>query len=338
MKKKEISSEHYLSLDLGNAYVNLRTDEGVTDDWRSIMAPLSDANRLGTWPLSDVMNYEGRWWATGEKCYTLAQDTIEEKVHLARYISPWYRRLFAFALHRAFWQLVGTEIVYPKVISSIPAKLFKNRVEAERIKKNLLGQYRIGNSKGGTLHLNITTDNLTIIPEGIGTYFGYVFGTNERQYENGSWMVADFGYLTLDTVMVRDGDYIPDAAQSDSQTGISIASSAVLDALYSRTHADLDRAYIDENLTEDSITVNGRAYPIADTRDEAFGQIADRATGLLEQWAARQNLSGCILTGGGAEYVAPYIKSEHLPPIVVASDPRRANVDGAYLYITDPGE
>lgn len=332
-KKKVETGEHFLSLDLGNAYANLRTDGDQIDDWRSIMAPLTDANRLGAFPENDVMRYEDRWWATGQSCYTLGQETIEERSHLARYISPWYRRLFAFALHRAFRQHIGKEILYPHVISSIPARLFKNKREADQIKLNLVGQYELGNTSGGTLHVNIPADRLVVIPEGIGTYFGFAFGSN-RQYDSGTWMIADFGYLTLDTVMVRDGDYIADAAQSDSQTGISTVSQAVTDYLYSETHIMLDRAAVDEQIGKDCIPVNGKARDISEVRNAALQEMANRATGLLEGWSSRHNLSGLILSGGGAPYIAPFINSDHLPPVTIARLPRRTNVDGAYQYIT----
>lgn len=324
---------HFLSCDLGNAYSNIRSDNDVASDWRSIMAPLTSSNRLADWPIEHVMRYEGDWWATGEICYTLAPETIEENLTMNRYRSDWYKRLFAFALHKAFNKLVGQEVVYPQVISSIPASLFKIRESADNVQRNLIGDYEIGNAYGGTLHVSV--QKVTIVPEGIGTYFGYVFGPgNNRQFESGTWMIADFGYLTLDAVFVRDGEYIADMARSDSQTGMSIVAEQLREYVQAKTNVELDRAQIDKAMECDLIEVNARSVNISQERETALAQLGNRAALLLEQWSRRANLNGIICTGGGAKYVYSHIISDMLPPLTLAKEPRRANVDGSYMYLT----
>lgn len=323
-----------ISLDLGNAYSNLRGDNELVLDWRSIMAPLSGANKLRDWPVEDVIQYEGQWWVVGDKSYTLAPDAIQENPTVNRYISEWYRRLFAFALHKAFNKRVGQEIVYPRVIASIPAGLFKNPDEAEAVKNNLTGDYQIGNVYGGTLHVSVMPQKLLLIPEGVGTYFGFVFGPgNNTLYQSGTWMIADIGYLTLDAIMLRDGEYMPDAARSDEKTGMSYVAGNLQEFVFSKGRVRLDRPSIDKAMECDVITVNQKALNIAQHRTDSLEALGKRASMLLEQWAAGQNLSGIILTGGGAEHLHSYIQSNMLPTITLAPYPRRANVDGAYLYI-----
>lgn len=325
---------HFLSCDLGNAYSNIRSDNGTAVDWRSIQAPLSTSTRLADWPIEHVINFEGEWWATGEICYTLAPGAIQENLKLSRYTSPWYRRLFAFALHKAFHKLIGQEIVYPRVVSSIPAGLFKNPEQVEAVKHNLVGDYEIGNVYGGKLHVCIP-NKVILLPEGIGTYFGYLFGPgNNDQFQTGTWMIADFGYLTMDAVYMRDGEYIPDMARSDSETGMSIVADRIQEYVQAKTNVELDRAEIDRAMECDIIEVNRKMVNISAIREAELNKLGQRASNLLEQWSRRANLSGIIATGGGAKYIYPHIISDTLPPMALAQDPRRANVDGAYLYLT----
>jgi hypothetical protein len=324
---------HYLACDLGNAYSNIRSDNGVAADWRSIQAPLTTNTRLAELPINHVIKYEDEWWATGELCYTLAPESLDENLNLNRYTTPWYRRLFAFALHKAFYKSVGVEVVYPHVISSIPAGPFKSPATVKAVENSLKGDYEIGNVHGGTLYVSVP--KVTVIPEGIGTYFGYIFGPgNNKQFESGTWMIADFGYLTLDAVFVRDGEYIADLAKSDSLTGMSMVAEPIKDSILSETGVELDRAQIDKAMECDVIEVNSRPKNISLIRESTLSQLGKRAASLLEQWSRRANLNGIIATGGGAKYIYPHIISDVLPPMMLAQDPRRANVDGAYLYIT----
>lgn len=322
-----------LSLDLGNAYSNAQGDNGLALDWRSIQAPLSASNKIADWPIADVIEFNGQWWAVGDPCYTLAPDNIQENPTTNRYISEWYKRLFAFALHKAFYKRVGEGVLYPRIITSIPASLFKSQDETAAVKANLVGDYEIGNVFRGDLIINVSPLHVVIVPEGIGTYFQYVFGAgNNSAYQAGTWMIADGGYLTLDCVMVRGGDYIADAAQSDERAGMSIVAAELKEYIRSKTRASLDRAEIDKAMECDTITANGKTVNIVQARTDMIERVAQRATLKLEEWAAGKNLSGILLTGGGAKYLHPHIVSNNLPPISLVPNARRSNVNGAYLY------
>lgn len=323
-----------LSLDMGNAYSNIQTDGGVAIDYRSIMAPLSTANKIAEWPVEDVACFEGEWWVVGDRAYTLAPKAIQENPTVNRYISPWYKRLFAFALHKTLYRGVGGEIFYPRVISSIPAELFKDADETQAIKNNLIGSYEIGNTWGGSIMVEVLPKRLVLIPEGVGTFFGLVFGGgNNTQFTSGTWMIADAGYLTLDAVMLRDGDYIADAAKSDEKTGLSVVADTLRTFVFQRTRVRLTNHEIDTAMQCDTVVANTKSVNVKQAREDALLSLGKRASLLLEQWAAGQNLSGIIFTGGGAEHLHPYILSNNLPPLMLAARPRRANVEGAYSYL-----
>lgn len=323
-----------ISLDMGNAYTNVQSDGAIALDYRSIMAPLSTSNRLGDLPVENVINYEGQLWAVGDACYTLAPNAIQENPTVNRYTSAWYKRLFAFALHKTLYKRAGQEIFYPRIISSVPAELFRNQDETAAIAANLCGHYEIGNTFGGQIIVDVLPRRLVLIPEGVGTYFGLVFGGgNNAQYKTGTWMIADSGYLTLDTVMLRDGEYIADASRSDERTGLSSVADKLRDFVFTRSRTRLDRASIDNAMQCATITVNTNVINVEQARTDALIELGKRASLLLEQWSAGHNLSGIIFTGGGAEYLFQHITSSMLPPLTLAARPRRANVEGAYTYI-----
>lgn len=327
-----------LSLDLGNAFSNIRGDNGFTDDFRSVLAPLSNANSIDD-PESnirDVFTINGKTYVGGEKVYTLAPDAVEDNPTVNRYVSDWYKRLFAYALHRAFRKRVGRGIVYPRIISSVPAQLFKNGAEVDTIKANLCGDYQIGNVMGGELIVSVLPQKTIIIPEGVGTFFGYVFGAGRNpQFERGTYMIADSGYLTLDCVVLRDGEYMPDRAYSDALTGISRVAEAVKARVFSEARVDLSAAELDTALSCDTVTANGKIVQIAETKQKVLTELGARASLMLERWASGLNLSGVVFTGGGAPYLHPYIQTDKIPAPIMPTNTRRSNVEGAYLYLTD---
>lgn len=328
-----------LAIDLGNAYSNLRGDNGLALDYRSIMAPLGSAARVGKWGEDDyqsVIGLGGSWYVTGDRCYTLAPDGIEEYPTVNRYTSTWYRVLFASALHRAFAARISEGVIYPRLIASIPAALFRNQAEVDKVRANLIGDYRIENVTGSALNVSIQDRKIVVIPEGIGTYFTFAFGGGHNaQFLSGTWAIVDSGYLTLDAVFVRDGDYMPELSRSDEKTGISIVSEKIREGAFNQTRTRLDRATIDRALECDILTVNQQTINLKDYKEKNFAALANRAARLIESWAAGLNLQGIILTGGGASYLYPHLESgEALPKIYLAQNPRRANVEGSYLYLT----
>lgn len=327
-----------LSLDMGNAMTNMEGDHGSeNEDFRSILAPLSDANRLDNLPVESVFKYNGTTWVMGDACYTLAPDAIEENVTEERYLTEWYKTLFAAALHRQYYKLAAERtIIKPRIISSIPAMLFKGKVVAEKVQKHLAGTYTVGNIYGGEICVEAIPSRLKIVPEGIGTYWSYLFSDNKAEaeiYSNGTWMFCDFGYLSLDMNIVRDGNFLADDADSDTHVGMSLVANAVQAHILAETGKTLLPADIDHEIKCNSRDVNGRPIIIRGVRDQTLSSIGRRASVSIAKRSRGKNFRGVVITGGGAEYIPPYLDIKQLPPYIVASGYRRRNVIGGYRYI-----
>lgn len=322
-----------LALDLGNGIVNAEGDE-ISFDERAILAPLSDASAIGGLPMESVFQFRGRWWVLGEMCYTLAPSAIEDRVMDDRYTDDWYKTLLVGALHRAFHSRAAQNaVIAPRILSSIPAMLYKDKVIAEQVRAHLAGVYDIGNILNGTLRVDAT--KIMIIPEGIGSHWMNIYGggSNEARYTSGVWMYCDQGFMSLDSVKVKDGAYQPTEARSDTMTGAVSVAQEVADFVRRETGVTLHQSEVDQLMRCDTFEVNDTPLNVVEVREAAYVMLAERATNLIEGWARGQNLKGVILTGGGAEKLHRYFNSKRLPRPILQPHAPRANVEGAYMHL-----
>ncbi len=322
-----------ISLDLGNAYSNLMASGGLSCDWRSIQGRLSDSTRLKELPFDHCINIGGVHWVFGAVAYTWCPRTLEDFPATNRYFSDWYRRLFLYALHRAFGLRLGEGVFYPQVVLSIPAGLYANEDVVRKVRETLTGSYRIGTTLGTDLNIVISPDALKIIPEGAGAYIACASAPNGAVFQQGLWFVVDVGYLTSDIVAFRDGDYVPDLSNSDPAAGMRYVSGAVARKLHAITSVDLKPEEIDPYLQCDAMTVNSVSHPIGAYRTAALTNLGTRISGFVQRNSAGLNLTGIILAGGGADYVKEYVGGAGLPAIHIAPNARRANVEGAFSLI-----
>lgn len=329
----EVSAPEVISLDLGNAYCNLVASGGLTANWRSVQGRVSDAQALSEYPFDAVIKLNGELWAFGEAAFTYAARSLEDFPSTNRYTSQWYKRLFAYALHRAFGLRIGAEIYMPNVVLSIPARYFANESFAESVKALLCGEYHIGTVKDTVTRVSVTGERLKLIPEGVGAYLATSQGRGAA-LEHGLWLVVDVGYLTTDIVAFLDGDYMPDMAASDPNAGISTVANAIARHVLGKTGVDLKPVEIDRQLTCDSLTVNGVPIDIRDVRHTAFTALVERVGKAALSAAAGQNVTGVILTGGRADTIQHYWAVKSLPAPIVAPEPAYANATGGYLLLT----
>jgi len=323
-----------LSVDIGNAYSNLQADNGIADDWRSVQGIVSNASRLNALPFDSAITYDGAVRVFGQAALTHAAH-IEDYPTTDRYTSKFYKRLFAFALHRTYGIRFADSPFYPHVIASIPAREFSIEARVQQVRENLTGPYMITSTQQTCLQVDILPDNLTIIPEGAGAFYSMVRSVKNQPAEYGTWLVLDLGYLTADVVGFRDSDYMPDMANSSAELGIRFIADRIAKFIRGNGGPALDPSHYDSQLLCDTISVNGRNYEIKGARTVAATELAERVTRFITKVASDQAISGVILAGGGAELIRPFIQLEGLPVPIVAPNPRRANVEGAYLMIRD---
>jgi hypothetical protein len=328
------SAKRGISLDLGNGYCNLQADGGVAADWRAVQARVSDSRQLDKPPFDHLIKIDGQQYVFGEAAYIYAPRTIEDYPATNRYTSAWYRRMFAYALHRAYGLRLSESPFYPEVVLSIPAEYFANDAVVEAVKRNLIGAYTIETVLGTTLQVVIHAEKLVIIPEGAGSFLAAAtIEGDQSPLNSGLWIVGDGGYLTFDCIGFLNGDYVPDLSRSDPAGGVSRIASAVNKFIAGETGVSLPTHAIDAQLACDEITVNRRTVNIAGAKRRAIEQLGERVGRFIMEVASGQNLAGVLLTGGAAELLRDAIQAPGLPPLSIAPNPRRANVEGGFKLI-----
>ena len=327
-----------ISIDLGNAYSSVRADGGIDADWRSVQARLGTSSQMTAPPFDSTIKLQNEWYVFGAAAYTYATQ-IEDYTTTDRYTTPWYKRLFAFALHKAYGLRVSESPFYPRVVASIPAKEYANDARVALVKDNLVGGYVIGNIlDGDALQVVIDPENLTIIPEGLGAYYSMLSTADNgglSVYSSGQWAVLDLGYLTADLVMFRDGNYMPEKSTSDANYGMQEIAATVAKYVRGQGGADMPPEYYDGQLACDSVTVSGKTYAIKAARDTALAALGEGLGRFVAKAARGQSLSGLLLAGGGAEFFRDKIKVAGMPPVITIPNARRANVNGAFGLITE---
>ncbi len=318
------------SFDLGNAYSNLKADGPVIDDFRSVIGSIGAANQLKGIPFGSCLKIDGIWYVVGDDAYTVAAATIEDFPTKDRYTSAWYRRLFAFALFKAYGSWYSEGILYPRIVSSVPASEFKIKERVEQIKANLTGRYELEMVSGACLHIVIKPENLTVIPEGAGTYYGQL--SVNPKFGVGTWGILDLGYLTGDIVIFRDGNYIATRAVSDSTIGVCQIAEHISAHIYAAGGPELPAHEIDKELNCNAIIANGVHYNIAEAREGIIHTVAERINRFLVKATSQLNMTGVIVAGGGVDAYYDYIDAINKQK---PANPYRSNVDGAFSMLED---
>ncbi|MBX3082953.1 MAG: ParM/StbA family protein [Anaerolineae bacterium] len=325
-----------ISFDIGNGYMNATTDCGIPVDARSIQAPVSDAKRFNDLPFEHCLKFDDQWYVFGEACYTYAPKTGQDMTVTNRYMSDWYKRLFTYGLHRCYGliiqqpEAVPAERLEPQIVLSIPAVLFKDEAVTAKIHAHLCGTYHIQTTLCD-YNVYITPENLTIIPEGAGSFLSAC--AEYAAPHTGTWAVVDVGYLTTDIVIFRDEDYIADLADSDTAAGMNSVSKHIKGHVFAQHKIDLQTSIIDQHIDCDTISVHALSIPIQDVKHAALTALARQINQFIQVATAGVLITGIILTGGGAKLLLDYIKGPGSIVPLKLTNHRRGNCDGGYLML-----
>ena len=335
---KQANQTSTISVDLGNAYSSLLADGGIEADWRSVQAHLGTSSQTKPPPFDSTIKFQDEWYVFGQAAYTYAK-LIEDYTTTDRYTTPWYKRLFACALHKAYGMRISESPFYPRVIASIPAKEYANEARVNAVKDNLQGGYVISNIRDtDSLQVVVDRDNLLIIPEGLGAYYSMLTVADNggvSVYGSGQWAILDLGYLTADLVMFQDGEYMPEKSTSDQNYGMQNVAMDVAKFVRAQGGTDMPAEFYDKQLQCDSIVVSGKAYNIKSVRETSLANLGEGLGRFVSKAARGQSLAGILLAGGGADFLRDKIKTIGMPPVISIPNARRANVEGAFLMVSE---
>jgi hypothetical protein len=323
------------SFDLGNAGAKIKTAD-ISTEFRSIVGRLSRNRSFGDRQSSLLFTFEGETLVFGDESRDLIDGEPMAYTDMTRYTEGFYRKLFAAALWRSFRSLATEGVIYPTIVCSIPVSEYADG-KADVVRDNLVGPYVIDGLGGLTLYVTIRRENLLIIPEGAGSYF-------QSLYAPGSTLAArevavlDIGYYTTDLVIFHKGNYVTGSARSIKH-GVRQVAEAVHRFLRVNHRYEGDVWAVDSLLADGCIDIGSKCIGFADARDDAYADLLDDDLAFYRSSKGSRTPGAVILSGGGAEgcyrWIPDALKDEGWR---VATDPRRANADGAYLFLVKRAE
>jgi len=168
-----------------------------------------------------------------------------------------------------------------------------------------------------------TINDILVLPQGVGALY-----VDPLQYENETIGIIDVGGLTINGVLFKNLNVIKNSIFT-IQKGIFNLCATIIRELQMCKGIDL-KDYELPNVLQKGYT-NMQNKPVPEV-DEFIKSIIERQAyevfNIAKQndWSPKTNI---ILTGGGAELLAPFIK-KYLPNTQISSQPIWDNVEGFY--------
>ncbi len=329
-KQPEQVARPLASYDLGNAGAKIKTVDLATE-FRSIAGRLSKSRSFGDLTSPLVFGFEGETLAFGDEARDLIDGEPVAYTDMTRYTDGFYRKLFAAALWRSFRPVATEGILYPIVACSIPVSEYADG-KADEVKKNVTGGYTLNGLDGVSLYASVLSENLIIIPEGAGSYFQALYapgsGLASREVA-----ILDIGFYTTDLTIWNKGNYVTGSARS-AKHGVRQVAGEVYQHLRQQYRYEGDLWAVDSALEAGCIDIGNKCRSFVEQRDEAYANLLDDVMAFYHSSKGSRTPGAIILSGGGAEGVYKF-----LPDTLrdegwrVAINPRRANADGAFLFL-----
>lgn len=318
------------SFDLGNATAKIKTADLATE-FRSIAGRLSKNRRFGDHITPLVFSFEGDTLVFGDDARDLIDGEPVAYTDMARYTDGFYRKLFAAALWRAFHPLATQGVLYPVVVCSIPVSEYADG-KADAVKQTIGGPYVMDGLDGVSLYVTLQPDHLIIIPEGAGSYFQALYAANSGLATR-EVAIIDVGFYTTDLTIWNRGQYVTGSARS-AKHGMRQVAGAVYQFLRQQYHYEGDLWAVDSALEAGCMDIGNQCRGFAEPRDDAYADLLDDMLVFYRSNKGSRTPGVVILSGGGADGIYKF-----LPDALrdegwrVAVEPRRANADGAFLFL-----
>jgi hypothetical protein len=145
--------------------------------------------------------------------------------------------------------------------------------------------------------------------------------------------IIDIGFYTTDLTIWNKGNYVTGSARS-AKHGVRQVATAVHQYLRQQYRYEGDLWAVDSALEAGCLDIGNKCRGFADQRDEAYADLLDDVLAFYRSNKGSRTPGAVVLSGGGADGVYKF-----LPDALrdegwrVASNPRRANADGAYLFL-----
>ncbi len=324
-----------VSLDIGNGYVKARGPNNASVSYPSLLAEVVENMPGFDFSLNGagkfVIGYRNKRWAIGDTVRYEGM-AVQSVTHRSRINMDFFRVLMASALS----EVVRDSARLCAVVSLPPDAYF----DKEKYKAVISGVYDVQRVAGPgpvTYRYELDAGDIRVIPEGLGSVCVMALDDRGRQREN--------TYLLNEAVGIVDvGTYTTDLIQLDRLRLVKSGCISVQSALHEihvrlRTYAsscgvDMRPHETDNVLQRGYFLKMGDRVRFDDVVVEWARELARVISGQIRSvWNGGDAVERIIITGGGAEYVEPFLKMEypHLR-LIEETEPFFANCEGGYRY------
>jgi plasmid segregation protein ParM len=184
-------------------------------------------------------------------------------------------------------------------------------------------------------------EKVRVIPQPFGSMFNLMLNEigkpASQRFISEKIGIIDVGFRTADYTISDKTKYSERGSQS-TDSGISIAFTAIANALQERSGQALELYRLYDAVTRGTIKIKGKRFDITSLVKNAFGQLATRvATEANRLWSDDWDLDAIVVTGGGGSVLAPHLiplLEGEVIPVPPDQDARLNNVMGYWKYGT----
>lgn len=185
----------------------------------------------------------------------------------------------------------------------------------------------------------IYVERVRVIPQPFGALFNLMLDDTGKvmaqRFTTEKVGVIDIGFRTCDYT-IADRTRYSERGSASSESGISMAYTAVSQVLYERSGVHIEVYKLYEASQRGSIKIHGKRYDLKPLLARALTQLATRvATEVNRLWADDWDIDLIVVTGGGGAAMAPYLQpllEGDVLPLPPDQDARLNNVFGYWKY------
>jgi len=238
-----------------------------------------------------------------------------------------YAHLFATAMALVMPQSCDVEVV-----CGLPVAWYE--AERARVSERLRGTWET--QRAGLSRATFHVLSVRVVPEPLGTLLSLALAA-DGTVADASLMrqtvgILDVGTKTSDFAVFGPGlEYRQDWGGS-IESGLSLILGRIIAHASNTWGMELSLAEADRCLQERAVTVRGERHDLSKVIATGRRALAERVLARMGQlWDGGLKIDRILLSGGGAESLAPYIISVY-PHAQVVSAPFMANANGFYRW------
>ncbi|MCX7610328.1 MAG: ParM/StbA family protein [Ignavibacterium sp.] len=321
-----------IGLDLGfsNTKASCNGDTVVFPSVIGTPSVLKDVQHLSSYSLLDdlFIEYEQKVFYLGKKAirettnhqftlYTDKADFIADKANFLTAIGLMMKE-------DSIWEC--------DIVTGLPVHEYLAMPQLQnKIKNNLTGIFDFtfrGESK------TICIDNVHLILQGAGSYYDYILdeeGNIIKEHVSPKVVLIDIGFKTTNIITMEYAKFIGKESGT-LYTATKDIHNEIKKQIFKTYHLNYDLTQIDEIAKKQSIEYKGKTISISSIIEESSAMYAEKIIAELPIILPNLNdIHYFILSGGGNEFIYPYLK-KHLHQVICSPRPQLSNACGYEKY------